>query len=98
KTKLGIIMQASFFPFIWLHAQFLKYRDAKNYQLIISPQVCYLERMLNDRFDSSLRRIKIDDAVWHLPWFLYQEDELKPQALFLESENKPKALYTEGES
>jgi hypothetical protein len=98
KPKLAILLQAIVFPFVWLHANFLKYREAKIYQITITPQVCYLERMLNDRFDSSLRRISIGDAVWHLPLFIYQEAELKPQALFLESENHPRYVFTEGEA
>ena len=65
---------------------------------MITPQVCYLQRMLNDAYDFTLRRIVIDDAIWHLPWFLYTENELKPEYFFKESENNPAYLYTDGES
>lgn len=98
KEKFGVMMKACVYPLIYVHNLLIKYRDAKLYQLSITPQVCYLERMLNDRFDYTQRRIYIIDADWHLPMFLFQEDELKPVFLFRESENRPKALYTEGES
>lgn len=65
---------------------------------MITPQVCYLERLLNDRYDSELRRIKIDDGIFHLPIYIYQEDEIKPVYLFTEDENKPVYLYTDGEA
>jgi hypothetical protein len=95
---LLILLKAILFPLIQLHNAFLKYRDAKLYSLTITTQVCYLERMLNDRYDFTLRRIRIADAVWHLPWFLYQEAELKPEYLWQEAEGTAVVLYTEGES
>jgi hypothetical protein len=98
KAKFAVIIKAMVFPLISLHNAFMKYRKAKLYQLQISPQVCYLERMLNDRFDYSLRRIEIADAAWHLPSFIFQEEELKPLAIYREDEDKPLALYTEGEA
>ncbi len=98
KTRLGILVKCCVFPLTFLHNSFLKYRKAKIYQLLITPQVCYLERMLNDKYDYTLRRIRIDDAVWHLPVFIFQEDELKPVYLHIESENKPVYLYNDGEA
>lgn len=81
-----------------VYNRFLRYRQAKIYQVTITGQVCYLERMLNDRWDFTQRRIRIDDAVWHLPWFIYQEAELKPQYLFRKSEDRPQYLYRNGEA
>lgn len=98
KLNLGLMVKVCIFPLIHVYNSFLKYREAKIYQLTITPQVCYLERVLNDRFDFTLRRIKIDDAEWHLPLFIYQEAELKPLAIFTDTEAKPKYLYSEGEA
>jgi hypothetical protein len=98
KVKVGIVMKSVVFPLIFIHNNFMRYRKAKLYQLLISPQVCYLEKMLRDKYDYTLRRIEIDDAEWHLPTFIFQEDELKPVDIFREDEDKPHALYTEGES
>src|SRR5690348_8117477 len=85
KSKWVVFLKAMVYPLIKIENQFRIYRKAKLYQLEITGQVCYLEMMLNDSYDSSLRRIRIDDAVWHLPWFIYQEDELKPQAFYKET-------------
>jgi hypothetical protein len=99
RTEVFIILvKAALYPLIFVYNSFLKYRKAKIYQLTITGQVCYLERLLNDRYDSSLRRIRIDDAIWHLPWFLFQEAENKPEYFFREGENNPVWLYTEGEA
>jgi len=93
-----VLLKAILFGLINVLNSFLIYRNAKIYQLTITGQKCYLERMLNDAYDFELRRIRIDDAVWHLPWFLYQEAELKPEYFFTEAENNPVWLYTDGES
>lgn len=77
---------------------FYRQRKASLYQLLITPQVCYLEKLLNDRYDFTARRIRIDDAVWHQAWYLYQDDELKPEPLYQESENNPVWLYSESEA
>jgi len=98
KTTLLILLKATLYPIILLHDAFTRYRDAKLYQLMITPQVCYLERLLNDRYDYSSRRIRIDDPISHDPWFIYLQEELKPKALYLEQENKPVFLFTEGEA
>lgn len=98
KEKFLILVKALIYPLIFVHNSFLNYRKAKLYQLMITPQVCYLERLLNDRWDSTLRRIVIVDAVWFPPTFMYQEAELKPVNLYQEGENNPVIIYTEGEA
>lgn len=98
KEKIAILLKAMLYAVGQVHSSFLTYRKAKIYQLTITPQVCYLERMLNDRYDSSLRRIYISDAVWHLPLFVYMEAENKPVPVYQTSEAKPVTVWTEGES
>ena len=85
-------------PIIFLYGDFKRFRTAKKYQLLITPQVCYLEKMLNDAFDFTLRRITIVDAVWFPATNIFQELELKPLALYTEIEALPLILYTEGEA
>lgn len=98
KTRLIILLKALLYPLTVLYDSFKLFRKAKIYQLTITPQVCYLERLLNDRYDSGQRRIYIDDAVWHLPWFVYKEAENKTEWLYMEVENNPITVYTEGEA
>lgn len=93
-TWLGVLIT----PIARLHQDFLRFRKAKLYFLGITPQVCYLEKMLNDSFDFTQRRIRINDAIWYPPTYLYQEAELKALYLYQEVEDKPLILYTEGEA
>lgn len=87
-------------PIITLYALFVAFRNATNYRLSITPQVCYLEKMLNDKYDVALRRIYIDEPpeIEGVP--LYQELENKTQVLFLEDEivDDEFILYQESES
>lgn len=79
-------------PVELIYQDFLKYRKAKLYQLMITPQVCWLERLLNDRYDFTQRRIYITDGVDKPPTYIYQASELKPVYL------GTKMIFTSGES
>jgi hypothetical protein len=85
------------YPASYLYQQFLYFKTAKDYQLLITPQVCYLKLLLNNRYDNTLRRIVIVDGNDKPPVYLYQEAELKPVFLYQESEAQPVFFYTEGE-
>jgi hypothetical protein len=76
-------LQALVWPVVQLYQAFRKNRTANLYRLSITPQVCYLEKMLNDRFDPQDRRIYIDDAI-----------DRPPIPLFLDVEEKPVYLGT----
>lgn len=93
-------LQALVQPLITLYALFNAFRNSTLYQLSITPQVCYLEKMLNDKYDVALRRIYIDEPpeIEGVP--LYQEVEVKPQVLFTEAEvvDDEFVLYQESES
>ena len=85
-------------PFIGIYQDFKRYADAKRYQLYITPQVCYLTRLLNDRYDYVQRRIRINDAVTHLPLYIFLAEESKPVYIFQSGEAPPPYLYTDGEA
>jgi hypothetical protein len=85
-------------PVISAHQSFLLFRKSRIYQLTITPQICYLERLLNDRFDNDDRRIYIEDTDWFDPWYVYQEDELKPRYMYTEAEDQPVYTYTDAEA
>jgi hypothetical protein len=86
-------------PVITLYNQLLAFRSLLLYKLTITPQVCYLEKMLNDQYDTDLRRIYISDSNQYEGLFIYTEGEDQPLFLFTEAEvAKPKTfVYTEGE-
>jgi hypothetical protein len=76
----------------------LEFLGTKYYQLEINGQVCFLQKMLNDRWDNTLRRIIIEDVVLLPVIYVYAESELKDLYIKKESENDPKFIYTESET
>lgn len=92
KPRLTALLQVLCFPIEKVYQAFNRYRNAKQYQLKISPQVCYLEMMLNDRYDFVLRRIRIEDSLDKPPLYLFQNSENKP--VFLGTQY----LFTNGEA
>ena len=81
-----------------LYNRFLAYRNLIKYSLLITPQVCYLEKALNDRYDVVLRRIYIEDAPEHLPVALFARAENKPVRLFTKDEGNPVILWRRAET
>jgi hypothetical protein len=77
----------------WLYGLFGRNRNANLYHLSITPQVCRLEKALNDRFDSSQRRIYISDGTHYEALYLYTDGENVP--IWLEPDVY---LHTGGES
>lgn len=88
-------------PIVSIYNALILFRDAILYKLTITPQVVYLEKMLNDRYDGTLRRIYIVDGKVYDPLYLYMKSELKPLIIYTTGEisiSKPKQfLYTKGE-
>ncbi|SFO33300.1 hypothetical protein SAMN05428949_4983 [Chitinophaga sp. YR627] len=97
KMKHVAWLQALTNPVNYLYQQFRRNRDANLYRLYITPQVVYMEKLLNDRYDISGRRIRIKDALVYDAEYLYQEQELKPVYIYREEENKPVYLFTDDE-
>jgi hypothetical protein len=86
-------------PVITLYNQLLAFRSLLLYKLTITPQVCYLEKMLNDQYDSDLRRIYIEDAIHYESLFLFLEGENLPIFISTEGESAPITfVYSEGET
>lgn len=84
-------------PVIKLHNQFTAFRKAVIYRLLITPQIPFLEKALNDRWDSTQRRIYITDPPRKPPRFIYQKAEQKPLFIYRKSEGKPTFIYTKAE-
>jgi hypothetical protein len=85
-------------PIIDVHQSFLRYKKEKDYQLGITGQVCYLEKMLRDKYDFTLRRIWIDDAQDKPISYIYNRQEAKPLFVRKRSEAMPKIIYTRNEN
>ena len=54
------------------------YRTDTNYRLHHNGQVCYLRAVLNDLFDSTLRRIQIEDLAPQRELVIWKRDQNKP--------------------
>ncbi len=84
-------------PLNYVYGLFSKFKKSIEYRLTITPQVCHLEKALNDRYDFAQRRIYIIDAREYEALPLYLIVENKHMVLPLKTENH-KVLYTKGET
>lgn len=73
-TMLVIVMAVTW-PLRQVYNSFLLFTEAKLYRLSHNGQVCYLEAVLNDAFDATLRRIWIGDFDGKERIFFWQEAE-----------------------
>jgi hypothetical protein len=87
-------------PVIAMYNQLLLFRDACIYKLTITPQVVFLEKALNDRYDQIARRIFITDLVEYEPIYLYLKAESKAHFFYRKSEAAATKtyLYTRAET
>lgn len=85
-------------PVVVLYQAFGRNRTANLYGLGISPQVCYLEKLLNDRFDTGPRRIYIGDPQEQTGYYIYQDAEDKPLLLYTDAEQPGITTYTDTEA
>lgn len=81
-----------------VYLDFIAYRDYTNYWLSITPQVCRMEKALNDRWDIVQRRIEIVDGIDHNAIVLFLKAENKPVTFFKKSEASPLVLWTKDET
>ncbi len=73
-----------------IHYRWLQERDKQFYKLEHTGQVCKLRKVLNDRCDSVLRRITIDEGNAFPRKYIYTKAEKKPVflgKLFINSQN-----------
>ncbi|MBO9200590.1 MULTISPECIES: hypothetical protein [Niastella] len=100
KPKTIALLNALVSPVVFIYNLFLINRRNNLYKLMITPQVCYVEMALNDKYDSTNRKIKIVQPKRKDPLFLYKKIENKPVHLFTKNEvSQPKTiLYLKGEA
>lgn len=86
-------------PIDKMKTDFYTFFNAKKYELNFNGQVIYLEHLLNDKFDSSLRRIYIDDLEQLPEYYLSnQEESNEINYLFNQSEGEtPTYIYNQEE-
>lgn len=64
-----------------IHYAWLQMRHSNIYTLAHNSQVCYLKAALNDRFDNTLRRIRIIDGNKYKRKYIYTDAEQQPRYL-----------------
>ncbi|THU36924.1 hypothetical protein FAM09_18345 [Niastella caeni] len=100
KSKTMALLNALVSPVVYIYNLFLINRRNNLYKLRITPQVCYVEMALNDKYDSSNRQIKIVQPKRYEPLYLFRPVENQPAFFFKKIEAaKPKTwLYQKGEA
>jgi hypothetical protein len=84
-------------PIQLIYNDFITRRNRDIYKLGHNSQVCYMEAALNDSFDTTLRRIHIEDSDLFPRIYIYTTAELKPKYIYTHAEGKPLYLYTRNE-
>lgn len=84
-------------PVILMYQLFADRREANIYRLNITPQVCFLEKALNDRFDPSWRDIHITDGQYMRQLYIYRTDENFPFYAYHRNSERPKYIYLRDE-
>lgn len=97
KPKMFALLKSLISPVSTLHGDFIGFRSQKNYDLSITGQVCRLEKLLNDKYDSSLRRIYITDGTKSKRKYAFKASEFVPQPIYTDAEAKPYFIYQQGE-
>jgi len=82
-NKMLALVKALVAPMNNLYQRFIDYGNDTDYRIGIALSAVHLQRALNDKYDSTLRRIRIVE--------LMSKDGI---ALFQREENKPQVLYT----
>lgn len=79
KGVLTGLITSLIFPLNRLQSLFAAYRADVDYKLNHNSQVCFLQAVLNDRFDNVMRRIFIDAApITTWDGFLWDEETDRP--------------------
>ena len=91
KSRLVAWMQILIAPLEQLQYDFGLKRNSDLVTLTHNGQKCYLRKILNDTFDQTLRRIRIEDMIHFNAVYIYTDSENQP--VYLEE----KYLYTSGE-
>lgn len=97
--KMGAFLEALIKPLQTLNDRFNAFVQQTFYNVSFTGQVIYLERILNDRYDDSLRRIYIEDGLQlGLPPYLYNKVEQRPLYIFNKSEAATPEFYINNKS
>ncbi|ALC97830.1 hypothetical protein AM608_09370 [Capnocytophaga sp. oral taxon 323] len=81
KRKMVAWLRSLLQPLESLHGSFITERADALYRLSHNGQVCYLEKVLNDKYDPERKRIYITDGNKHSRTYIYTRAEQRPKYL-----------------
>lgn len=87
-------LKALISPVVWLYNQFILYKTNVDYRISITPQVCSLQKVLNDTFDNTLRRIQIADAPGRNILLIHTDEAAMPILLNMDETGNPTIIHT----
>lgn len=97
KAKVFVLCKSMIVFVSTIHIDFLNFRKQKMYELAITPQICWLVLLLNDRFDFVQRRIYIEDGAKGDNVYLFQDDEGDSIYAFQDSELENNWVFNDSE-
>lgn len=77
KKKILAWLRALCYPLEKIRYDFEQTRAQNIYNLQYNSQVCYLRKVLNDRFDPEFRRIIIEDGIQYKRLYIYPRRYIK---------------------
>ena len=75
-------------PLKELHERFIVFKNESIYRASHNSQVCYMQKVLNDIFDNTERRIVIRNTIVLEPNWLYHPEDNKPKFIYDENDKK----------
>ena len=78
KTTLPAYINSLLAPLRGNYGLFLRFKEDAEYRIRHNGQVCWLQKMLNDKFDNTLRRIRVENIVPRTPLWVYVPADNKP--------------------
>lgn len=78
KPSLLAFVNSVLSPLRTNYAAFLNFKADAEYRVKHNGQVCYLQKMLNDKFDRTLRRIRVKNVKPRQPLWVYVPEDEKP--------------------
>jgi len=99
KPKWLALVKALAAPVNDVYNRFISYGGDTNYRIGITLSAVDLQRALNDRYDSTLRRIRIVELISKEGIAIFQREENKPITLFIKvGEGFSLILFTKQET
>lgn len=81
KKNITAFLNSFFCPSKTLNNNIKRFRADKQNQMSYNSQVCYMRKMLNDKYDNYLRRITVEQATKRGFLWIYRRAEEKPLIL-----------------